>query len=104
MTRRRVKRKYKIAKHSQAKDGEPPDPGTAIVLASLAGTAALAGGITSATHKAPQTPSQRAVLANAPQAAQPTQLTPGQKTNLINTSPQGVLDPAASNRSTLLGN
>lgn len=39
----------------------------------------------------------------SPKAGEDTTLKPGQKTNLINTSPQGVLEPATSNRTTLLG-
>lgn len=38
-----------------------------------------------------------------PKVGEDTTLKPGQKTNLINTSPQGVLDPAESARQTLLG-
>ncbi len=33
-----------------------------------------------------------------------TELGPGEKANLVNTSPQGVLDPDTSKRATLLGN
>lgn len=39
----------------------------------------------------------------SPKAGEDTVLTPGQKTNLIATSPQGVLTPAQSNKQTLLG-
>lgn len=33
-----------------------------------------------------------------------TELKPGEKANLVNTTPQGVLDPDTSRRATLLGN
>lgn len=39
----------------------------------------------------------------SPKAGEDTTLKPGQRTNLISTSPQGVLEPATSNRATLLG-
>lgn len=42
-------------------------------------------------------------LLESPKAGEDTTLKPGQKTNLISTSPQGVLSPATSNRATLLG-
>lgn len=39
----------------------------------------------------------------APKVGEDTELKPGQKANLINTSPQGVLETAQSARQTLLG-
>lgn len=67
----------------------------------LVGGKTAAKAISGGNKPKPQLPVDNSVL--SPKAAEDTTLKPGQKTNLINTSPQGVLEPATSNRTTLLG-
>jgi hypothetical protein len=78
----------------------------ALAIAGIA--SAIAGGTTSivqASRKPPKVTPQQTLQPQAPSILEDTKLKPGQKTNLINTSPQGVLsgDTASTGRNRLLG-
>jgi hypothetical protein len=70
------------------------------IIAGVATAASAVGGLVQAFRK-PSSPSMPKYA--SPTAGTPTKLTAGQKTNLINTSPQGLLDSGTSARQTLLG-
>lgn len=98
--------KYKRKRRARRKsDPEVPDPITIGTIATVVGTAsAVAGttvGIVSSLKKPKQT--QPKLLTEKQAPGESTTLKPGQRANLINTSPQGVLEPAESARQTLLG-
>ena len=102
MVRRKCKQRKRKAKLAVAKGDEPPDP---LTIASLVGAGvAVAGAVTtpimaSRANKAAQVSS---TSSSNPLVAD-TKLKPGEKVNLINTSPQGLLDSASIGRQTLLG-
>lgn len=105
MTGRRQRRARRRAAHAQAKGDEPPDPGTITAIA--AGVTALTGvaGTTYGIIKGSQKP--KAIAAPKQPTLTPaedTTLKPGQRADLINTGPSGILDPANTGRKTLLGN
>lgn len=106
MTRRRQVNKRKRAQQAAAKGEEPPDPFgiTAAIIGSVA-TAAIGTGVTalSGGFKKPKAPAAPEMPKSPLAAGEDTKLKPGQKTNLINTTPQGVLEPATTGRKTLLG-
>ncbi len=109
-------------KESPPKDDKPPGPLPAIaavVVDSLAtaGTAVYGAVQANKANKAqeqalknqsktlsgiPSTPNSALQVGNESPIEAP-QLTPGQKANLINTSPQGLLDSSPTHRQTLLG-
>lgn len=97
---------------------EPPDPVTATVVTGIISAGAGIGGsliAANAQKKAAKAAANiKPQMLPGPPAAQPLsspqvggdddgKLKPGQKLNLINTSPQGVLDSATTRRQTLLG-
>jgi len=89
-----------MVQHAIAASEEPPDPASfAIIATSIAATAAAAVPIVQGASKpkAPSTPKLSTPVGES------TTLKPGEKTNLINTSPQGVLSEDTSRRQTLLG-
>ena len=100
--RQRTARRKRMRADSAVKAGEePPDP---ISLLAIAGITGAVGGIATPfiskalAPKAPKMPNM-----SSPLAGEDTALKPGQKVNAINTSPQGILDPASTGRKTLLG-
>lgn len=109
MRQRTQRRKRKRAENAVVRGDEPPDFGisaatAAIIAASIGGAASIATPFIAkaAGPKAPAMPKLGAT--KSPLAGQPTGLTPGQKVNAINTTPQGLLEPASTARNTLLGN
>lgn len=111
MRQRTQRRRRKRAENAVARGDEPPDPVTAILSSAAfwgsvasagitTGVTALAGGFSK--PKAPAMPKLGAT--KSPLAGESTKLTPGQKVNAINTTPQGLLEPASTARNTLLGN
>lgn len=104
MRARTTRRRKKATRQAVAKGDEPPE------AISLATATLIAAGIGGATAVA--TPFiSKALAPKAPKLSGPSPRdsvlgstkTPGQKTNLINTSSQGVLSAPTSGRSTLLG-
>ena len=81
------------------------DPASALIIGlSAAGTAIGAKAIVDGTRKSKPVQLPKPQSSLAPTVGEDTELKPGQKVNLINTSPQGVLEPATTKRQTLLGN
>ena len=104
MTRRRTSRKQRRIQKAADSGDDVPDPismGTAMLVGSVlsAGTAIATPFLAKGSQKSPS--QNTAGMLSKPKTQM---LNAGQKTDLINTSPQGVLSSATTNRSTLLGN
>lgn len=101
MRQRLARRKRKCRMQALAKGEEPPDPVTLGIATLVAGTATSIA--TPFINKAltPKPPKLDNKL--TPVAGEDTSLKPGEKVNLINTSPQGVLESASTGRKTILG-
>lgn len=104
MRQRVSRRKRRRTMRAIAKGDEPPDPislGTATLVAAGLGaaTSVAVPFINKAlTPKAPKLQKPKPLA-----AGESTTLKPGEKVNLINTSPRGLLDTASTGRRTLLG-
>jgi hypothetical protein len=106
MTRRRNQRSRRRAANAVARGDEPPDPISATIAAAVIGAGATLGSTAIAgrnQRKAAAMAAKSSKPAASPLAGESTQLKPGQVTNLKNTGPQGLLTPATTGRSTLLG-
>lgn len=101
MVQRRQKRKIKRTRQAIAKGDEPPDPVTATIVSAVIGAGATLGtaAIAKSGNKAPKVQQPKSPI----QAGESTELKPGERQNLINTGPQGLLDDSTTGRKNLLG-
>lgn len=108
MRQRTQRRKRKRAENAVVRGDEPPDPislSTALLISTGVGAATAIGVPFLNKALAPKTPAMPKLgQTKSPLAGESTKLTPGQKVNAINTTPQGLLEPASTARNTLLGN
>jgi hypothetical protein len=105
MTRRRSQRRKRRVSNAVARGDEPPDPVSATIAATVIGAGATLGStaIASRSQNKAAAMAAKAKPKATPLAGEDTGLKPGQVTNLKNTGPQGLLAPATTGRSTLLG-
>lgn len=107
MVRRRKQTKRRQRRLALASGDEVPDAGTAIVLGSLAltaaGTQAIVSGVQGSKQRKAMLQAEKDAQKSKVVVGEDNTLKPGQRLNLISTTPGGVLEAPNVGRQTLLG-